>query len=332
MFKKYNSIENTYREEFLEKIKGHGFWNETYVVQEKVHGANLSFWTVDGINFYTAKRTANLTVEDKFFNHQTVLDSLQVNLQNIWKSLINKFPDLKQMTVFGELIGGFYPHPEVKADSKAVKVQKGVAYSPHNSFYAFDILINLETYLDVDITNTLFEQENILYAKTLFSGSLEQCLNHSNAFDSTIPQELKLPKITPNICEGVIIKPFKTKHFNNGLRVILKNKNENWSEKKKFGKSIKRQEKVSDKVSKLREAILTYVTENRLDNVLSKIGPVSKKDFGLILGSFNKDIVDDFIKDYQSIVDDLEKKEVKQVTKSFSKIAAGMINQHLNQL
>ena len=40
MFRKYNSIENTYREEFLERIKSHGFWNDEFVVQEKVHGAN----------------------------------------------------------------------------------------------------------------------------------------------------------------------------------------------------------------------------------------------------------------------------------------------------
>lgn len=43
MFKKYNSIENTYRQEFLDKIKGHGFWEDEFVVQEKVHGANLSY-------------------------------------------------------------------------------------------------------------------------------------------------------------------------------------------------------------------------------------------------------------------------------------------------
>ena len=43
MFKKYHSIENSYRTEFINRIKGHMFWNETFIVQEKAHGANLSF-------------------------------------------------------------------------------------------------------------------------------------------------------------------------------------------------------------------------------------------------------------------------------------------------
>ncbi len=42
-FRKYNSIENSYQSSFIEKIIQNGFENETYVVQEKVHGANLSF-------------------------------------------------------------------------------------------------------------------------------------------------------------------------------------------------------------------------------------------------------------------------------------------------
>ena len=45
MFKKYNSIENTYREKEVEQIYLHGYDKETYVVQEKVHGANFSFIT-----------------------------------------------------------------------------------------------------------------------------------------------------------------------------------------------------------------------------------------------------------------------------------------------
>ena len=55
-FKKYNSIENSYQIEFLNEIKEQGFNDLEYVVQEKVHGANLSFIT-NGKDIISAKRT-----------------------------------------------------------------------------------------------------------------------------------------------------------------------------------------------------------------------------------------------------------------------------------
>lgn len=329
MFKKYTSIENTYREEFLDRIKGHFLWKDEFVVQEKAHGSNLSYWTTNGEDFHAAKRTGPLTEDEKFYNFQQILREIKPKLQNIWNDLKQEAPNLEQLTFYGEVIGGTYPHPEVVKDKTAIRVQKGVFYSPENHFYAFDLLINADRYLDVDVANKYFEKYQLLHAKTIFRGSIEDCLNYPNEFQSRIPKELKLPEIMPNIVEGVVIKPSKTSYFNNGTRVILKNKNQKWSEKEKFGKRIKVEEPLPEKVIKLHEAILTYVTENRLNNVLSKIGEVTQKDFGKVLGMFSKDVVEDFLKDYHKIMDDLEKKEAKSVTKSFFKKASELVRSKL---
>ena len=325
MFKKYNSIENTYRKEFLERIKGHGLWNEEYIVQEKAHGSNLSYWTNDGVNFFSAKRTEPLQKDEKFYNYENILDELKSNFHNIWNELKKNYLDLKQLTFFGEIIGGKYPHKEVIPEKGSIKVQEGIYYSPKNHFYAFDIMINAEKYLDPIEANNLFRKENILHAKTLFSGSIVDCLNYPNEFESTIPKDLGLPELKPNICEGVVIRPQINAYFNNGVRVILKNKNEKWSENKQYHKIIRKQEELSEKVIKLQEVILTYATENRLNNVKSKLGEVTQKDFGRVLGMFNKDIVEDFLKDYSQIVEDLEKKELKLITKSIGKVTAKMV-------
>jgi ATP-dependent RNA circularization protein (DNA/RNA ligase family) len=55
-FHKYNSIENSYRNEFIQQIvrKGHG--DKTYVVQEKAHGANLCLIT-NGREVTAARRS-----------------------------------------------------------------------------------------------------------------------------------------------------------------------------------------------------------------------------------------------------------------------------------
>lgn len=186
-------------------------------------------------------------------------------------------------------------------------------------------MINHTQYLDVNIANQLFEHANLLHAKTLFKGSIEDCLAYPNDFESTISKELNLPEITPNVIEGVVIKPLKTRYMNNGERVILKNKNDKWAEIAKRRKSNRVQEKPSDLVIALQEAILDYVTENRLNNVLSKIGEVTEKDIGKVLGLFSKDVVEDFLKDHKTQTDTLEKKELKLVTKSFAKTANAMV-------
>ena len=172
MFRKYTSIENTYREEYLERIKGHGFWDDEYIVQEKVHGANLSFWTTDGEHYTAAKRGGNLEKDERFYNHAMLTEQLQPQFAHLWALLKDTNPELQQMTVYGEVIGGNYPHKEVARDKTAIKIQKGIYYSPHNIFFAFDIMTDVRTYLDVDVANAYFEQIGILHAKTLFRGTL----------------------------------------------------------------------------------------------------------------------------------------------------------------
>ena len=325
MFKKYNSIENSYRQAFLDLIKSHGFWEQTYIVQEKAHGANLSYWTTDGRQFFAAKRTSKIGFGEKFYNYDRILTDLQPKFTKIWQAVKRKNPTLTQLTFFGELIGGDYPHQSVAIDNTASKVQKGIYYSPHNVFFAFDILLNGETFLEAEEANTYFEQQDILHAKTLFKGNLEDCLNYPNSFETTIPATLGLPALTPNICEGVIIKPIKPCFFGGGSRVILKNKNEQWSENTKYHQPIRTTAPLSEKVLQLQEVILTYATENRLHNVLSKIGPVTHKDIGKVLGLFNKDIVDDFFKDYEEVVAELEKKELKTIKKGIGRTTASMV-------
>ncbi|MDN5422778.1 MAG: hypothetical protein L0G39_16725, partial [Chryseobacterium sp.] len=49
IFKTYNSIENAYQARVIDQIRLQGFGDEVFIVQEKVHGANFSFFT-DGVN------------------------------------------------------------------------------------------------------------------------------------------------------------------------------------------------------------------------------------------------------------------------------------------
>ncbi len=331
MFNKYRSIENSYQTKFIQKIKEYGLGESKYIVQEKAHGSNLSYITDDGVDFVTAKRNGILNEDEKFYNYDIILAELKPKFISIWHDLKAKYPQMSQMTIFGEVIGGNYPHPDIKANFQASKVQKGIHYSPDNLFYAFDILIDEDNYLDVTEANQYFAQEELLYAKTLFQGNLDECLAYPNNFSSTIALDLGLPEIQPNICEGVVIKPIQNTYLPNGTRVILKNKNEKWSEKnRRANKSSTKKENVaSEKVLKWQEEISAYVTENRLDNVISKIGEVTEKDFGQILKMLNQDITEDFFKDFPHLKDELDKKEIKLLTKYIQIPAVRLVRQRL---
>jgi Rnl2 family RNA ligase len=120
-----------------------------------------------------------------------------------------------------------------------------------------------------------------------------------------------------------VIRPVNPKFLGCGSRVILKSKNEKFSEKSKEKKPNLKP--LSENLQKIVDDISCYVTENRLRNVLSHIGTVTKKDFGKIMGVFVKDIMDDYMKDFGDTLNTLEKIDRKSVNKLINSMAANLI-------
>lgn len=334
-FKKYNSIENSYQDDFISSIIEQGFGDLTYVVQEKVHGANLSFIT-DGQNILSAKRTELILDSEEFYNSKFVLANYKDKILNLHKAISTDI-DSKTVTIFGEIFGGGYPHPDIPKDDIAKLVQRGIYYCPQNDFYAFDILIDNDKYLDVETANAYFEMFGFVYAKTLHKGTLKDCLAYSNTFKTTIPTEYNLPELDGNICEGVVVRPTEATFFRNGSRVIIKNKNEKWAENNNYidkailSKLLHEGEELSEEASFLCEEVYKLITQNRLDNLISKIGEVDpKKDYGKVLGLYNKDTLTDFLKNFQDKYDALEKHESKSVNKFLNKHAGQLISEYFD--
>jgi Rnl2 family RNA ligase len=315
-FKKFNSIENAYQKTVIDQIFIHGFDQGKYVVQEKVHGANFSFFT-DGVKIKIAKRTDFIQEDEKFYNAQEVLNKYQKKVIEIFEKVKNEFEDVSTVVIYGEIFGGFYPHKDVEKVENAIRVQKGIEYCPANDFYAYDIKINGTHFLPVAKTNEIFEEIGFFYAKTLFEGTLVEALNYPNTFNSFIPSWLGLPTLESNITEGTIIRPSEVRYFGNGSRVILKNKNEKWSEKSHEKRERKPQNEIlfSEKAEKVWAEIQDYITINRLQNVLSKTGEFHPKLMGKIVGLMAQDVLEDFLKENPIGFDALEKEEHKSINK-----------------
>ncbi|MBC8755442.1 RNA ligase, Rnl2 family [Kordia sp. YSTF-M3] len=332
MFKKYNSIENTYREKAIEQVYLHDYGNDVFVVQEKVHGANFSFIT-EGNTIKVAKRTSLISEDENFNNYKYVVNTYEKAVLELFKLVKVDFPETEMITVYGELFGGSYPHPDVETPKEMTRIQKGVFYSPENDFYAFDICINHKQYVDVTIANTYFEKVGLFYAKTLFAGTFSECMAYPNAFESKVHEWLNLPTIEDNVCEGTVIKPLVSSRFGNGQRVIFKNKNEKWSEKSHIKRKDVQKQSVTEVLSatekELMNTLLGYVNENRLMNVQSKLGEFSPKQTGKTIGLLAKDALEDFVMDYETAWKNTEKQHQKVMTKILNREAATVVKEVL---
>lgn len=334
IFKTYNTMENAYQARVIDQIRMQGFGDEVFIVQEKVHGANLSFFT-DGKEIKIAKRTAFIEQDEKFYNAHDILERYRKNVIHIFEKVKAVYPDMETVVIYGELFGGGYKHKEVAPVKDAIKVQKGIEYAPHNEFYGFDIKLNGTTYLDTDLANQIFEETGFFYAKILFQGTLEEALKFPNAFGSKIPAWLGLPEIEDNMCEGTIIKTLKTRYFGNGARIILKNKNEKWTEKSKVVRKERPARKdvhFSGKAREIWEEIRNYVTVNRLNNVVSKTGEFEPEMMGKIIGLFAQDVLEDFEKDFPEAFAAIEKDEQKRINKKLNSLVIDLVKQELMTL
>ncbi len=330
-FKKYSSIENSFSREFMERVMAEIPQDLEYVVQEKVHGTNTSF-LCDGLDVGFAKRTAMLIDGEQFYDYPELLNRYREQVLKLFADVKMKYPEVTHISIFGEMFGGLYPYNGVKNAHRVSLIQKGVYYSPEHEFYGFDIYLFTENegrFLPVDDVNELFEAEGFFFAKTLFKGTLDKCLTYPNAFQSKIAEWLGLPAIEDNICEGIVIRPVSPMYLKNGSRVLIKSKNERFAEKKsvtKRNKLFSEPVPYSEGLKALIEEGESYVTENRLNNVVSHIGEVHfPNDFGRIMGALSKDVLEDFLKEHGGAYAALDKCEQKSFNKELNKFCIALV-------
>ncbi len=322
MFKKYSSIENTYRQKTIDYISTEGLSGGQWAVSEKIHGGNFSFW-YDGTDpIRCGKKTSLIGETENFYGSQKVLADNADKIKALFL-LLKETHTFIVMGVYGEIAGGSYPHKDVEKIVGATKVQDGVWYAPFNFFYAFDIALDNILLDDIEVHSVL-EKVGIFNGRPLFTGTLQEALLYSNAFQTTIPARFGLPDLENNICEGVVIKPVQPKYFSSGERVILKNKNERWSENTK-APTVKTEVEWTGEGKVVFDAICDCLTENRLRNVISHLGTIDQKGFGKLLGEFTKDALEDYFKDNREAFEKLQKDEQKRITKMLGQVASNVI-------
>lgn len=267
-FHKFSSLENTYRQNLIDKVQYEGKDGGLWMATEKIHGANFSFWC-DGTDVKIASRSQ--FVDGTFFNCQTVINRYSENILNWCQGF-----GVKTFIIYGELFGG--------------NIQKEVSYG-EKDFVAFDVVID-GVVQDKQTAWRISKECGLNFAPVLLIGSFKECLEVNNTFKSTLtPKDCT----EENTSEGLVIEPVEPAWFANGNRIYFKNKTESFSEKK--AKPKNEVFELSEEESDLLNELLKYSTEQRVSNVISKIGQVTNKDFGRILGLTVQDILEEFSKD-----------------------------------
>jgi Rnl2 family RNA ligase len=292
----------------------------SWVVTEKVHGANFSFVYENGLLKF-AKRKAYLSWEDDFFGFQLVVNRLETLIIRLFEDLSSKVSGNK-FILYGELFGGEYPHSDVKAIPNVHAIQTGVYYTPDIRFCAFDIAIetegaSLKTYLDYETAISYFEKHGIFYAKPLLIGKFGEAINFNTRINSTIPSQLELPALAENLIEGVVIKPFqKLDNTTIKTRPIVKLKNKEFEEEK-FHQAekwnyIPNVSSKSEDLSFILDELRNYITTNRLESAISKIGALdfeNEQRIQDIQNEFFHDAITDFNENNDNLLEELSTEE-----------------------
>eukprot|EP01119_Soliformovum_irregulare_P006110 TRINITY_DN17880_c0_g1_i1.p1 TRINITY_DN17880_c0_g1~~TRINITY_DN17880_c0_g1_i1.p1 ORF type:complete len:349 (-),score=75.66 TRINITY_DN17880_c0_g1_i1:42-1088(-) len=274
-----------------------------WVVLEKVHGSNFSF-LCDGQQMKYARRTDMLDPAETFFGWQEI-QKYNSSIMDMFRTVQDKHPQVKKITVFGELFGGIYPHPDVK-DLGKQPLQRGVYYTPTVEFYAFDVLAFPETdapfWLDYDEVLSLFQKHNLFHAQPLMEGTLEECFKFNIQANSTIPNLLGLPPLAKNQMEGVIIKAIDGQLRLKGKtnRAIFKFKNANFEEVNPPANLTIHETIRDEKVRAVEQTyneIERYLTENRIHTLESKMGLITFDNLNQATVLYQEDALKDFERD-----------------------------------
>jgi len=107
VFKSYDKIPSSSKRWGIEEDDARRLFRRSWVVTEKVHGANFCF-IIDNSRIQCAKRKALLSEGEDFFHHHRLLARLGGSLRALFDAL-----SASRVMIYGELFGGRYPHPDV---------------------------------------------------------------------------------------------------------------------------------------------------------------------------------------------------------------------------
>ncbi|MDX3534541.1 RNA ligase family protein [Streptomyces sp. MB09-01] len=184
-----------------------------WVAHEKIHGANFAV-VCDEAGAHPAKRRELLADAglDEFFGVGRIWPALAVAATRCAQALRAECGAAASavVTLYGELAGGHYPHPEVPPTRGAEPVQTGVWYAPDLLWLPFDATVADGDGLRWVADRTLraaADGAGLVCVPLLAEGPIARVQELPAVFPTRLPGLLGLPTLPGNLAEGLVVKP-----------------------------------------------------------------------------------------------------------------------------
>lgn len=178
----------------------------TWVALEKLHGAHFVV-AVKGREVRFGKRKEWLASDTPFFGWQLLAEGIRALVLRITQAT-----EPAECVVYGELIGGAYPHSNVAVVPGLSAVQTGIWYAPDLHWVIFDILVASSdedegVFLAHNEIESLAHELGFLVPPLIRRGRRTELESVPVRAPTRFPTLLGLPVIDDNIAEGIILKP-----------------------------------------------------------------------------------------------------------------------------
>jgi len=214
-----------------------------WIALEKVHGAHFAV-VCDTAGTHPAKRREMLPQDDAmdgFFGVSRVWPALAVAAARLAAALRAGYGEnhgeTATVTVYGELAGGRYPHPDVPAVPGLDPVQTGVWYAPDLRWLPFDAAVetpNGRCWVSDRALREAAEVAGLVCVPVLARGPLAKLQELPSAFPSKVPGLFGLPALEDDLAEGYVLKPAGEWCEQQGRRPLAKVKQRNFAEDERF--------------------------------------------------------------------------------------------------
>lgn len=289
-FKKYPKLTNHYnleKEPVFDNKMG-----ELYYSDEKIDGSNtqMAFLIENNKIKDTKVGSRNHFIEADDKNNIAKVYSFVAKVKEAIEFNIAQLPKDCVVRVFGEIFG-----------AKIQQTKYDVTKDGNVDYRIFDVFVELpndDTYVlgQSDLHKLLINLDKTTsYLKNIYLSSDADTLQ-----DKLEDSLLDKSHYGDILCEGEVYHPLDTFKYTYGTTFpVVKRKHEEFMEvSRKPRKKKKKTSVASPELIELTDKVADYVTERRLDNILSH-GDISlePKNIGLLIKEMNKDISEEYLKE-----------------------------------
>ncbi|GAA2146310.1 hypothetical protein GCM10009760_36000 [Kitasatospora kazusensis] len=183
---------------------------QAWAVTEKVHGAHIAVnCRPDGtVLAANRKRRLGSAELDGFFGLSRIWPQLSVGVRRYAALLREHYGPDAEVTAFGELAGGRYPHPDVPVPPGFQPVQTGVWYAPGLELLIFDTAVDTaggRVWTAQEPMRDAAARAGLLCVPLLAVGPLHHVQAIAPGGDTLVPALLGLPPIPGNRAEGIVV-------------------------------------------------------------------------------------------------------------------------------